>query len=75
MQQAKGVNTLIVKQNFLVHVSKQYQVNSSIITWYQQAVSSLIYTIIETGFDIAYTVSIISQFVNNPISKHVTARK
>lgn len=75
MQQAKGVNTLIVKQNSLIHTNKEYQANNSTITWYQQVVGFLMYAMTETQFDIAYTVSIVSQFANNPISEYVTAVK
>ena len=34
IQQAKGVNTLIVKQNALVYADKGYQADNLIITWY-----------------------------------------
>lgn len=34
IQQAKGINTLIVKQNALVYADKGYQADNLIITWY-----------------------------------------
>ncbi len=75
MQQAKGVDTPIVKQHALVNASKDYQADSPTITWYQQAVGSLVYAMTETRFDIAYTVSTVSQFASSPTSEHVAAVK
>lgn len=75
MQQAKGVNTPMVKQNSLVHADKEYQADNSMITWYQQAVCSLMYAMTETQFDIAYVVSTVSQFASNPTSENVAAVK
>ena len=75
MQQAKGVNTLMVKQNALVHVDKRYQADYSRITWFQQVVGSLMYAMTETRFDIAYAVSTVSQFASNPTPEHVAAVK
>lgn len=75
MQQAKGVDTPMVRQNALVHAEKGYQADSSTITWYQQAVGSLMYAMTETRFDIAYAVSTVSQFASNPTSDHVAAVK
>ena len=75
MQQAKGVNTPMVNQNALVHADKGYQADNSTITWYQQAVGSLMYAMMETRFDIAYAVSTVSQFASNPTPEHAAAVK
>lgn len=75
MQQTKGVDTPMVKQNSLVHANKEYQANNSTITWYQQAVDSLIYAMTKTRFNIAYAVSTVSQFASNPTPAHVVAVK
>ena len=48
MQQTKGVDTPMVKQNALLHVDKGYQADNLTITCYQQAVSSLMYAMAET---------------------------
>lgn len=42
MQQAKGIDTLMVKQNTLVYANKRYQGDNSTMTFYHQAVSSLV---------------------------------
>lgn len=65
----------MVKQNSLVHANKEYQANNSTITWYQQAVDSLIYAMTKTRFNIAYAVSTVSQFASNPTPAHVVAVK
>ena len=75
MQQAKSVDTPMVKQNALVHANKGYQAENSTITWYQQAVGSLMYTMTETQFDIAYSVSTVSQFASNLTPGYVAAVK
>ena len=48
MQQAKGIDTPIVKQNTLVYANKRYQGDNSTITHYQQAVGVLINAMTET---------------------------
>ncbi len=75
MQQAKGVDTPMVKQNALVHADKRYQADNSTITWYQEAIGSLMYKMTDTQFDIAYTVSTVSQYVSNPTPEYVPAAK
>ncbi|WP_375449353.1 reverse transcriptase domain-containing protein [uncultured Nostoc sp.] len=75
MQQAKSVDTPMVRQNALVYAEKEYQADSSTITWYQQAIRSLMYAMTETRFDIAYAMSTVSQFASNPTSDHVAAVK
>ncbi len=75
MQQVKGVDTPMVEQNTLVHTDKEYQTDNSTITWYQQAVGSLMYAMTETRFDITYTVFTVSQFASNPTLEYVAAVK
>ena len=75
MQNAKRVNTPIAKKDILVYADLSYQADSSIITWYQQSVGSLIYAMTKTRFNIAFPVSTVSQFANNPSPKYVSAVK
>ncbi len=75
IQQANGVDTPMVKQNALVHDDKGYQADNSTITWYQQAVGSLMYAMTEMRFDIAYTMSTVSQFASNPTTQYVAEVK
>ncbi len=75
MQQAKGVDISIVKQKALVHANERYQADNSAITWYQQVVGSLMYAIIKTQFDIAYTISKASQFASNSTPDHAAIVK
>lgn len=75
MQDARGVDTPIAKKDILVYADPSYRADPSTITWYQQSVGSLMYAITETRFDIAFAVSTISQFANNPGPEHVAAVK
>ena len=75
MQKAKSVNTSMVKQIALANTDKRYHADNFTMTLYQQAISSLVFTMIETRFDIAYTVSTVSQYASNPTPEHVTAVK
>jgi Reverse transcriptase (RNA-dependent DNA polymerase) len=45
------------------------------ITWYQQAIGSLLYAAINTRPDIAYTVSVLGRFASNPSENHKIAVK
>ena len=75
MQNAKEVDTPMAKKDILVHADPSYQADSSIITWYQQSVGSLMYAMTETRFYIAFAVSTVSQFANNPSPEDVSAVK
>lgn len=48
MQDARGIDILIVKKNIVVHSDPSYIGDLSTVTWYQQLVHSLIYAMIET---------------------------
>ena len=75
MQNAKRVDTPMAKKDILVHADPSYHADSSIITWDQQSVSSLMYAMTETRFDIAFAISTVSQFANNPSSEYILAVK
>lgn len=62
----------MAKKDILVHVNLSNQTDLSTITWYQQSIGSLMYAMTKTWFDIAFAVSTISQFVNNPSPEHVS---
>lgn len=73
MKDARGVDTLMAKKDILVHSDPSYCADPLTVTWYQQSIGSLMYVIIETRFDIAFAVSMVSQFANNPSPKHYVA--
>lgn len=75
MTQPKNVDILIVNQYVLVYTNMDYQANNSIITKYQPVVGFLIYFMMETRFDITYTVFTVTQFTSNLISELVAAVK
>jgi len=50
----------------------EYKPKTADIKWYQSAVGSLIYTMLGTRPDIAYTVSVVSQFAAKPMQAHKT---
>ena len=50
-------------------------VDMKMITWYQQAIGSLMYAMICTRPDIAYAVIKLSQFMTRPTTQHVQAVK
>lgn len=75
MQNTKRVDTLIVKKNILVYADPSYQADLSTITCYQQSIGLLIYAMTKTWFDIAFVVSIISQFTHNLAQKYIAAVK
>lgn len=62
----------MAKKDILVYADPNYQANLLTITQYEQSVGLLIYAITETRFDIAFAISTVSQFVNNPCLKHVS---
>ena len=70
-----NVDTPMVKYNTFVHVEGGYKADDSTITWYQRAVSSLIYIMTEKWFDITYTVYTVCLFANNSTSTPVAAVK
>ena len=43
--------------------------------WYTRAIGSLMYTMLETGLDIAYVVSACSHYMANPGEPHIKAIK
>lgn len=61
----------MAKKDILVYANPSYQANLLTITWYEQSVGLLIYTITETWFDIAFAFSTLSQFANNPCLEHI----
>ena len=75
IQKAKEVDTPMAKKDILVLADPSYQADSSIITWDQQSFGSLIYTMTETRFDIAFLVSTASQFSSNPSPEQVSDLK
>lgn len=75
MNDTKGVDTLIAKKDIVIYLDPNYYSDPSTVTKYQQLVEFLIYTMIETRFDIVFAVSTVSSFANNSGLKHVAIVK
>ena len=59
-----------MNSNKMKKISEEYQISDILRVVYQSAVESLIYTMLETYSDIAFTVSVISQYKFNSIETH-----
>ena len=59
--------------NTIMPSSSDYQVLSETVLWYSSAMGSLMYAMTMTRPDIAFALSIISRYCNNPDSTHVAA--
>lgn len=74
IEDCKAVDTPMVNGSRLV---KEEDNKASIgeITAYSQVVGTLMYLMVETRPDVAYAVSVVSRFMTNPNSEHMTAVK
>ena len=59
--------------NTIMPSSSDYQAPSKTVLWYSSAVGSLMYAMTMTRPDIAFALSIVSRYCNNPDSTHVAA--
>lgn len=59
--------------NTIMPSSSDYHASSKTILWYLSAVDSLMYVMTMTRPDIAFALSIVSKYCNNPDSIHVAA--
>lgn len=59
--------------NTIMPSSSDYQASPETILWYSSAVGSLMYAMTMTRPDIAFALSIVSRYCNNPDSTHVAA--
>jgi hypothetical protein len=62
-------------QNQLREADKEYEADSAFRGTYQSAVGSLMYAMLGTRPDIAYTVAVLSRYCANPLPEHWTAVK
>jgi hypothetical protein len=57
----------------LQKAEQDYKATKEDVKWYQRAVGSLMYAMLKTRPDIAYTVSVVSQFATNLDQSHKAA--
>jgi hypothetical protein len=66
-------DTPIVTHTKLQKAELDYKATKEDVKWYQRAVGSLMYAMLGTRPDIAYTVSVVSRFAANPDQSHKAA--
>jgi hypothetical protein len=75
MENCKSVNTPMASGAAVYMVPNTVQASHQDTTWYQSMVGSIMYLATHTRPDIAYTVSVLSRFLNNPSTQHIAAAK
>ena len=75
MQDSKPLRTPLPEGTHLEHGEKGYTADPAMRTYYQQMIGSLIYLMIGTRPDIAWAVSRLSQYMQEPTSTHVESAK
>jgi hypothetical protein len=66
-------NTPMATHTKLQKAEQDYKATKKDVKWYQRAVGSLMYAMLGTRPDIAYTVSVVSRFATNPDQSHKAA--
>jgi hypothetical protein len=73
MKKFNPVSTLMIENIKLLRESIEKQIEN--LSYYQSIIESIMYAVIETRFDLIFTITLLSQFNSYPNDQHLAATK
>jgi hypothetical protein len=73
MKKSNPVSTLMIENIKLLRGSIEEQIEN--LSYYQSIIESIMYAVIGTRFDLAFTITLLSQFNSCPNDQHLAAAK